>query len=114
MYFAIGVEPTNEIDFDVGVVEQAVDGHLVAVSTLKTPSGRPASCEQLGQPDRGDGSFSLGLSTTVLPTAIAIGKNHIGTMAGKLKGLMMPDDAERLLGRVDVDAGRDLLGCTRP
>ena len=37
-----------------------------------------------------DGSFSLGLSTTVLPAAMAIGKNHIGTMAGKLKGLMMP------------------------
>ena len=37
-----------------------------------------------------DGSFSLGFSTTVLPAAIAIGKNHIGTIAGKLKGLMMP------------------------
>ena len=34
------------------------------------------------------GSFSLGLSTTVLPAAMAMGKNHIGTMAGKLKGLM--------------------------
>ena len=37
-----------------------------------------------------DGSFSLGFSTTVLPAAMAIGKNHIGTIAGKLKGLMMP------------------------
>ena len=36
------------------------------------------------------GSFSLGFSTTVLPVAIAIGKNHIGTIAGKLNGLMMP------------------------
>jgi hypothetical protein len=32
------------------------------------------------------GSFSLGLTITVFPQAIAIGKNHIGTMAGKLKG----------------------------
>ena len=36
------------------------------------------------------GSFSLGLRTTVLPAAIAIGKNHIGTIAGKLNGEMMP------------------------
>ena len=32
------------------------------------------------------GSFSDGLTTTVLPQAIAIGKNHIGTIAGKLNG----------------------------
>ena len=37
-----------------------------------------------------EGSFSLGLSTTVLPAAIATGKNHIGTIAGKLKGEMIP------------------------
>src|SRR3712207_6885363 len=37
-----------------------------------------------------DGSFSLGFSTTVLPAAMATGKNHIGTMAGKLKGLITP------------------------
>jgi hypothetical protein len=30
------------------------------------------------------------LSTTVLPAAIAMGKNHIGTMAGKLNGLITP------------------------
>ena len=32
------------------------------------------------------GSFSDGFTITVLPQAIANGKNHIGTMAGKLKG----------------------------
>ncbi len=46
----------------------------------------------------------------MLPAAIAIGKNHIGTIAGKLNGLMIADDAERLADRVDVDAGRDALG----
>ena len=35
-----------------------------------------------------EGSFSLGLRTTVLPVAMATGKNHIGTIAGKLNGLM--------------------------
>ena len=37
-----------------------------------------------------DGSFSLGFTTTVLPAAMAIGKNHIGTIAGKLNGEMIP------------------------
>ena len=35
-----------------------------------------------------DGSFSDGLSTNAFPQAIAIGNIHIGTMAGKLKGVM--------------------------
>jgi hypothetical protein len=36
------------------------------------------------------GSFSEGLRITALPAASATEKNHSGTMAGKLKGLMMP------------------------
>ena len=35
-----------------------------------------------------DGSFSEGFRTKVLPHAIAIGYIHIGTIAGKLKGVM--------------------------
>ena len=35
-----------------------------------------------------DGSRSLGFSTNVLPHAIAIGNIHIGTIAGKLNGVM--------------------------
>ena len=35
-----------------------------------------------------DGSRSLGLSTNVLPVAIAIGCIHIGTITGKLNGVM--------------------------
>ena len=34
-------------------------------------------------------SFSLGLTITALPAAIAIGKNQHGTIAGKLNGLMI-------------------------
>ena len=36
-----------------------------------------------------DGSFSEGFTTTVFPQAMATGKNHIGTIAGKLKGEMI-------------------------
>ena len=34
------------------------------------------------------GTFSLGLSTKALPQAMARGYIHMGTMAGKLKGVM--------------------------
>jgi hypothetical protein len=55
---------------------------------LNTPAGRPASAHNCASQIDAEGSFSDGLSTTVLPAAIAIGKNHIGTMAGKLNGLI--------------------------
>src|SRR5699024_4639902 len=90
MYFAIGVEPTNEIDFTSGASISPSTACLSPCSTLNTPSGRPASCHNCAMKTAADGSFSLGLSTTVLPQAIAIGKNHNGTMAGKLNGLMIP------------------------
>ena len=35
-----------------------------------------------------EGSRSLGLRTKVLPVAIAMGCIHIGTMIGKLKGVI--------------------------
>ena len=58
--------------------------------TLKTPSGSPASFKSCAIQIAADGFFSLGFRTTVFPAAIAIGKNHIGTIAGKLNGLMIP------------------------
>ena len=45
-----------------------------------------------------------------LPQAMAIGYIHIGTMAGKLKGVMPATTPERLADRVAVDVGRDVLG----
>ena len=45
----------------------------------------------------------------VLPQAIASGYIHIGTIAGKLNGVMPAHDAERLADRVAVDVGRDVL-----
>ena len=46
----------------------------------------------------------------MLPQAIATGNIHIGTMAGKLNGVMPAHDAERLAHRLAVDAGADVLG----
>src|SRR6185503_2395653 len=63
---------------------------LSPCNTLNTPGGRPASFQSSAIHRDALGSFFDGLSTTVLPAAIAIGKNHIGTIAGKLNGEMMP------------------------
>ena len=57
---------------------------------MSTPSGRPASANSSARKFAADGSFSLGLSTTVLPQAIAFGTNHSGTIAGKLNGEITP------------------------
>jgi hypothetical protein len=61
---------------------------LSPLRTVKTPSGRPASAHSRASHSAAEGTFSLGLSTTVLPAAMASGKNHIGTIAGKLNGLI--------------------------
>ncbi len=73
-----------------GESRSASTATLSPCSTLNTPSGSPASLHSSATQIRAEGSFSLGLMTTVLPAAMAMGKNHIGTIAGKLKGLMMP------------------------
>ena len=55
---------------------------------MKTPSGSPARRHRSATSSDADGSRSLGLSTKVLPHAIATGNIHIGTIAGKLNGVM--------------------------
>src|SRR6195952_1838423 len=86
----MGVDPTNEIAFTEGLSSSASTETLSPCRTLKMPSGRPAAFQSSASQIDEDGSFSLGLSTTALPAAIATGKNHIGTMAGKLKGEITP------------------------
>src|SRR4051812_2801509 len=90
MYWAMGVDPTRLIDCTVGLFSRPSTASLSPCRTVKTPSGRPASFHSWASHSDADGSFSLGFSTTALPAAIAVGKNHIGTIAGKLNGLMIP------------------------
>src|SRR5436190_22165680 len=73
-----------------GWVSRASTAVLSPLRTLNTPSGRPASFHSSASHNAALGTFSDGFSTTVLPAAIAIGKNHIGTIAGKLNGEMFP------------------------
>ena len=53
-----------------------------------TPSGSPASRSNSTNLTAVNGTFSLGFKTKVFPQAIAIGNIHIGTIAGKLNGLI--------------------------
>ena len=57
-------------------------------TTLKTPSGTPASWRSSARNIEADGSFSDGFRMNVLPQAIALPNIHIGTIAGKLNGVI--------------------------
>jgi len=87
-YLAMGVEPTKLTALMVSCPRMASTATLSPCTTLNTPSGSPASAHSEASSNDADGSFSDGLSTKVLPQAIASGNIHIGTMAGKLNGVM--------------------------
>ena len=87
-YFAIGVEPTNDTAAMPGWSRIASTATLSPCTTLKTPSGSPASAYSRAKKFDAEGSRSLGLRMKVFPAAIATGCIHIGTMAGKLNGVI--------------------------
>src|ERR1700719_2411930 len=84
----MGVETTKLTALMHSWSRMASTATLAPCTTLNTPSGRPASAHSAASSSDAEGSFSDGLSTKVLPQAIAIGNIHIGTMAGKLNGVM--------------------------
>ena len=57
-------------------------------TTFNTPGGRPASQAREARAKPAPGTLSLGLSRKVFPRAVAMGKPHRGSMAGKLKAKM--------------------------
>src|SRR6266487_1445758 len=84
----MGVDPTNETAATPGESSSASTATLSPCTTLNTPSGRPASCHSCATRIDADGSRSLGLSTNVLPQAIATGCIQHGTITGKLNGVI--------------------------
>src|SRR5881394_4467171 len=107
MYRAIGVEPTNETAAMSGWSRIASTATLSPCTTLKTPSGRPASRHNSAIRFDADGSRSLGLRTNVLPHAMATGYIHIGTIAGKLNGVIpahTPSGSRKLNTSTPVEA----------
>src|SRR4029078_6675470 len=90
MYLAIGVEPTNEIAAIPGCSSSASTATLSPWTTLNTPSGTPASLSSSAVRIDADGSFSDGLRMNVFPHASAGAHIHMGTIAGKLNGVIPP------------------------
>ena len=88
MYFAIGVEPTKDTAWMPGWCRIASTASLSPCTTLKTPSGSPASFSSSAIMMPADGSFSDGLRMKVFPHTSASGNIHIGTIAGKLNGVI--------------------------
>ena len=88
MYFATGDEPTKEIAFTFGWVSSASTHSRPPWTRLSTPLGKPAFSSSSMIITTVSGTFSLGFSTKVFPQAIASGNIHIGTIAGKLNGVI--------------------------
>src|ERR687892_791908 len=88
MWRATGVEPTEDTACTSECDRRESTATLSPCTTLKTASGRPASMNNSARKLAADGSFSEGLRTKELPHAIATGYIHMGTMAGKLNGVI--------------------------
>src|SRR6185312_4285725 len=88
MYLAIALEPTNDTAFTRASVSRQSTASFAPCTRFSTPGGRPASCASSTMRTAVRGTLSEGLSTKVLPQAIAIGNIHMGTMKGKLNGVM--------------------------
>src|SRR5207247_10117281 len=71
-----------------GWASSAFTTSLAPWTRLSTPAGIPASCTSSRMRVDENGTCSLGLSTNVLPVAIAYGQNQQGTIAGKLNGVI--------------------------
>ena len=92
------------------MLEQRVDGFLVALHDVEH-ARRQARVARAAPRAASDvlGSRSLGFSTNVLPQAIATGNIHIGTIAGKLNGVMPTHTPSGLAQRPVVDVAADVV-----
>ena len=93
-----------------GMLEQRVDGELVAVHDVEDAVRDAGLLQQLGRPQR-RGRILLGRLEHERVPACERGRPHPhGHHGGEVERRDPGDDAERLADRVDVDAGRGLLG----
>ncbi len=82
------VEPTKLTALMSGCSQMAFTASSPPCTTFSTPGGMPASSASSHRRMVTIGSCSLGLSTKVLPVAMAMGNIQSGIMAGKLNGVM--------------------------
>jgi hypothetical protein len=82
------VEPTKLTAAMSGCSSRRSTASLSPLRTVKTPSGTPASLSSEATNSDALGSFSDGLRTKQLPHASAGAHIHMGTIAGKLNGVI--------------------------
>src|SRR5215211_1372514 len=85
---AIGVDPTKLTASTSGCSSRRSTATLSPCTTLKQPAGNPALASSSASSNDAEGSFSDGFNTNVLPHARALANIHIGTIAGKLNGVI--------------------------
>ena len=91
--------------------EQRLDGLAVAVDDVeRRRPADPASASHSAISSEADGSFSLGLRMNALPHASASGYIHIGTIAGKLNGVMPTATPSGWRSECESTPVADLLG----
>ena len=83
---ATGAEPTNETASIPGWSRMPSTTSRPPLTRLTTPGGRSSPSSTSKAICWVSGTCSEGLSTNVLPQAMAKGRNQNGTMAGKLNG----------------------------
>ena len=86
MYLATGAEPTNETARISGCCSKASTVPRPPCTRFRTPAGAPVWLNNCASKTPLNGVRSEGLSTKVLPAAMAMGNIHSGIMTGKLKG----------------------------
>src|SRR5471032_3463074 len=112
MYSAIGVEPTKLTACTRGSINSVSTASLSPLTTLSTPGGKPASSARRAISKVDEGSRSDGLSTKVLPQAMASGHIHNGTIAGKLNGVMLATTPSGCISLQDSMDGPAFLLCS--
>ncbi len=85
---ATGVDPTNDTARMPGWSQIASTTSRPPWTRFTTPGGRSHRSRSSKIRCCDSGTCSEGFNTNVLPQATANGRNHSGTMAGKLNGAM--------------------------
>ena len=85
---ATGVEPTKETPSIPGCSRSALTESWPPLTRLTTPGGSPTLSRTSKVSSLARGSCSDGLRMIGFPHAMANGKNHMGTMKGKLNGVI--------------------------
>ena len=92
------------------MVEDGVDGFLVAVDDVEDAIGQAGFFEHFGDEDGGAGVALAGLEDEGVAAGEGDGDHPQGDHGGEVEWRDAGDDAERLAHGPAVDAGADLLG----